>query len=395
MKKKIVILGSTGSIGKTTFDIIKKNKNLFSISLLSTNKNINTVLKQAKIFNVKNIVIIDFQKFILAKKKYKNINFYNDFKMYNKIFKKKVDYVMSSISGLEGLEPTLDIIKHTKKIAIANKESIICGWNLIEKELIDHKTEILPVDSEHFSIWSLLNIKKNDLLNKDINKHLIEEIVITASGGPFLKLPLNKFKKILPKDAIKHPNWKMGNKISIDSATMMNKVFEVIEAQRLFNIDLKKIKIKIHSSSYIHSIIKFKNGLIKLLAHETSMSIPIYNSLFSNRGNLSLKTKQIDYSILNNLNFTMIDEKRFPVVKILKKIKNYCSLYETAIVSANDQLVDLFLQKKIKFIDINNHLIKILSDKQIILLKKKKPSNYEDIRLINEYVKLKIINVCI
>ena len=125
------------------------------------------------------------------------------------------------------------------------------------------------------------------------------------------------------------------------------------------------------------------------------MSIPIYNSLFSNRDNLSLKTKQIDYSILNNLNFTKIDEKRFPVVKILKKIKNYCSLYETAIVSANDQLVDLFLQKKIKFIDINKHLIKTLSDKQIILLKKKKPSNYEDIRLINEYVKLKIISVCI
>lgn len=395
MKKKIVILGSTGSIGKATFDIIKKNKNLFSISLLSTNKNINTVLKQAKIFNVKNIIIIDFHKFKQAKKRYKNINFYNDFKMYNKIFKKKVDYVMSSISGLEGLEPTLDIIKHTKKIAIANKESIICGWNLIEKELIYHKTNILPVDSEHFSIWSLLNIKRNDLLNKDPNKHLIEELVITASGGPFLKLPLNKFKEILPKNAIKHPNWKMGNKISIDSATMMNKVFEVIEAQRLFNLDLKKIKIKIHPSSYIHSIVKFKNGLIKLLAHETSMSIPIYNSLFSNLDNPNLKTKQIDYSVLNNLNFTKIEEKRFPVVKILKNVKNYCSLYETAIVSANDQLVDLFLKKKIKFIDINKHLIKTLSDKQIILLKKKKPSNYEDIRLINEYVKLKIISVCI
>ena len=393
--KKIAILGSTGSIGKTTFDIIKNNKDLFSISLLSTNKNIDTVLKQAKIFNVKNIIINDFQKFKLAKKKNKNINFYNNFKTYNKIFKKKIDYVMSSISGLEGLEPTLDIIKYTKKIAIANKESIICGWNLIEKELNDHKTDILPVDSEHFSIWSLLNIKKNDLLNKDINKYLIEELVITASGGPFLKLPLNKFKDILPKNAIKHPNWKMGNKISIDSATMMNKVFEVIEAQRLFNIDLKKIKIKIHSSSYIHSIIKFKNGLIKLLAHETSMSIPIYNSLFSNSDNPYLKTKQIDYSILNNLNFTKVDEKRFPSVKILKNIKNYCSLYETAIVTANDQLVDLFLKKKIRFNDINKYLIKILSDKQIILLKKKKPSNYEDIRLINEYVKLKIISVCI
>ena len=388
MKTNIAILGSTGSIGKTTINIIKKNKKNYNICLLSTNKNTKEILKQANFFNVKNIIITDKENFNKFKNDQNNkkLNIYNNFDELNKIFKKKIDYTMSSISGLDGLEPTLKIIKHTKKIAIANKESIICGWNLINKEIIKNSTVFIPVDSEHFSIWSLLNKEKNDQ---------IDEVIITASGGPFLNYPIKKFNNITPSMAIKHPNWSMGKKISIDSATLMNKVFEIIEAQRIFNIKINKFKIMIHPDSYIHAIIKFKNGLIKLLAHETSMSIPIYNSLYANQDKISLKTKKIDYSLLNNLNFKKPDKRKFPSTKILKNIKNFCTLYETAVVSANDQLVSLFLQKKIKFIDINKYLIKILNDKQIILLKKKKPSNYKDIRLINEYVKLKLKSVCI
>ena len=388
MKIKVAILGSTGSIGKTTIKILKKNKKNYDICLLSTNKNTKEILKQANYFNVKNLIITDkenFNKFKNEQNK-KKLNIYNNFDELSKILKKKIDYTMSSISGLDGLEPTLKIIKHTKKIAIANKESIICGWNLINKEIIKNSTVFIPVDSEHFSIWSLLNKEKND--------H-IDEVIITASGGPFLNYPIKKFNKITPSMAIKHPNWSMGKKISIDSATLMNKVFEIIEAQRIFDIKISKFKIMTHPDSYIHAIVKFKNGLIKLLAHETSMSIPIYNSLVSNHEKSNLKTKRIDFSILNNLNFKKVDTKKFPSIKILKNIKDYSTLYETAIVSANDQLVDLFLKKKIKFTDLSKHLIKILNDKQIILLKKKKPSNYEDIRLINEYVKLKIISVCI
>jgi 1-deoxy-D-xylulose-5-phosphate reductoisomerase len=388
MKIKVAILGSTGSIGKTTIKILKKNKKNYDICLLSTNKNTKEILKQANYFNVKNLIITDkenFNKFKNEQNK-KKLNIYNNFDELSKILKKKIDYTMSSISGLDGLEPTLKIIKHTKKIAIANKESIICGWNLINKEIIKNSTVFIPVDSEHFSIWSLLNKEKND--------H-IDEVIITASGGPFLNYPIKKFNKITPSMAIKHPNWSMGKKISIDSATLMNKVFEIIEAQRIFDIKISKFKIMTHPDSYIHAIVKFKNGLIKLLAHETSMSIPIYNSLVSNHEKSNLKTKRIDFSILNNLNFKKVDTKKFPSIKILKNIKDYSTLYETAIVSANDQLVDLFLKKKIKFTDLSKHLIKILNDKQIILLKKKKPSNYEDIRLINEYVKLKVMSVCI
>ena len=364
MKIKVAILGSTGSIGKTTIKILKKNKKNYDICLLSTNKNTKEILKQANYFNVKNLIITDkenFNKFKNEQNK-KKLNIYNNFDELSKILKKKIDYTMSSISGLDGLEPTLKIIKHTKKIAIANKESIICGWNLINKEIIKNSTVFIPVDSEHFSIWSLLNKEKND--------H-IDEVIITASGGPFLNYPIKKFNKITPSMAIKHPNWSMGKKISIDSATLMNKVFEIIEAQRIFDIKISKFKIMTHPDSYIHAIVKFKNGLIKLLAHETSMSIPIYNSLVSNHEKSNLKTKRIDFSILNNLNFKKVDTKKFPSIKILKNIKDYSTLYETAIVSANDQLVDLFLKKKIKFTDLSKHLIKILNDKQIILLKKK------------------------
>lgn len=195
MIKKIAILGSTGSIGKTLISILSKQKN-FKIELLSTNININLLIKQAKKFNVKNLIITDHLKFLKCKQKYyKKYNIYNNFDNFDKIFKFKIDYTMNAIVGFPGLKPTLNIIRFTNKIAVANKESIICGWNLIEQELKKHKTEILPVDSEHFSIWSLLDnykIKKND----NRLAKLIENIVITASGGPFLQTSLKNFKKL-------------------------------------------------------------------------------------------------------------------------------------------------------------------------------------------------------
>ncbi|MDA9877175.1 1-deoxy-D-xylulose-5-phosphate reductoisomerase [Candidatus Pelagibacter sp.] len=385
MKKNIAILGSTGSIGKTTVNIIRKNKANYNICLLSTNKNIKEILKQAKDFNVKNLIIADKEKFNYIKnnKKHKKINFYNNFNDLNKIFKKKIDYTMSSISGLDGLEPTLKIIKHTKKIAIANKESIICGWNLINKEIKKNLTTFIPVDSEHFSIWSLLNNTKNNQ---------IEEVVLTASGGPFLNYPIKKFINISPEMAIKHPNWSMGKKISIDSATLMNKVFEIIEAQRIFDIKIHKFKIMIHPNSYIHAIVKFKNGLIKFLAHDTDMTIPIFNSLANNQ---KIKTKKIDYKTLNDLKLSIVDNKRYPSIKILKNIKNKPSLYETAIVSANDELVDLFYNKKIKFTEISYYLQKILNLREILYYKNKFAKNHKEIKKFSEYVRLKTINLCI
>jgi 1-deoxy-D-xylulose-5-phosphate reductoisomerase len=384
---KIAILGSTGSIGKTTINILKKNKKNFNIILLTTNNNYQELLKQVKEFKVQNLVINNKKHYLNLKKKLKNkkINIYNNFETFNKNFNQRVDYTMCAISGLAGLKPTLDSIKFSKKIAIANKESLICAWNLIEKKLKKHKTKFIPIDSEHFSIWSLLNDSKNSK---------VEEIIITASGGPFLNLAFNKFKKIKPNEAINHPNWKMGKKISIDSATMMNKVFEVIEAQRIFNIDLNKFKILIHPKSYVHAIVKFTNGLTKILIHDTSMKIPIFNSIYSEK-NKKIRTKKLNISNLNNLNFIKVDTKRYPSIKILKTIPKKISFYETVIVSANDELVDLFLEGKIIFQDIVKYLYKILQMKEFLKFKNRVPKKYEELIKLNNFVRLKIRSLCI
>ena len=384
MKQKIAILGSTGSIGKNLLEIIKKNRNKFDVVLLTANKNYPDLIKQAKIYNVKNIIINNPDSFkFLKKKNIKRINIYNNYTSFNKIFKKRIDYVMSSISGMEGLGPTLKIIKFTKKIAIANKESIICAWNLIQKELVKNKTEFVPVDSEHFSLWYAL---------KNISSKQIEKVYLTASGGPRLKLSkANQKKNIKLSQALKHPTWNMGKKISIDSCTMMNKVFEVIEAKHLFDLSYEKITVLTHPKSYIHAIVKFKNGLIKIIAHDTTMKIPIFNSIKSNNNDLSIKTNNLNLNSLNNLDLKKINYKFFPVVNILKKIPNKISLYETVIVTINDYLVELFLNKKITYKELQNLLLKLMKKKLFTKYKKLKPKKFEDIIFVKNNVSSHII----
>jgi len=382
--KKIAIFGSTGSIGTSLLDIIKKDQKNFNIELLTANKNYKKLIKQAKTFKVKNIIITDKTSFSIAKKLLKNskIKVFRNFLSLKKIFikKKKIDYAMCSISGFQGLKPTLDIIKYTKTVAIANKESIICGWNLIKKDLKKYQTSFIPVDSEHFSIWSLINNNKNNIY---------EKIYITASGGPFRKFSLKEFSNISIKDALNHPNWSMGKKISIDSATMMNKVFEIIEAKKIFDLKYEQLEILVHPKSYLHAIVKFNNGLSKLLVHDTNMKIPIFNSIYHN-DNKMIKSKKIDIKILNNLDLNKVDKKRFPVIKIIKKLSEKDSLFETVIVSANDKLVNLFLDNRIKFTDISKTLLKISSLKEFSKFKLIIPNNIDEINDLADYVSLKI-----
>jgi len=381
MKKKIAILGSTGSIGKTLIEIIKENKKNFDVVLLTANKNYKEILKQAKYFKVKNLIITNEKLFReLKKKKLGKINIFNNYNSFNNIFKKKIDYVMSSISGIDGLEPTIKIIKHTKKIAIANKEAIICGWHLIKKDLKKYKTTFVPVDSEHFSIFYAL--QGNKISN-------IEKIYLTASGGPLNNIPKKRFKNIKISEAIKHPNWKMGKKISVDSATMMNKVFEIIEAKKIFELDYSKLDILVHPSSYVHAIIKFKDGMIKIIAHDTDMKIPIFNSLYDNKQK-SIRSDQLNLKKLNNLNLKQVDTNKFPSIKIIKRLQNNESLLETIIVLANDELVNLFLLKKLSFTDINNYLQKLINMNQIINLSNKKPGNINSMISLKELIRKKI-----
>ena len=380
MTKKIILLGSTGSIGDSTLNVISKNKSKFRIRLLTTNKNVKKIYKQAIKHNVKNVVINDKNSFYkyynkFDKKKIKVFFNLNDFLIINK---SRVDFVVSAISGLDGLEPTIKIIKHTKNLCIANKESIICGWKFINKELKKNKTNFIPIDSEHFSIWNLLNNE---------NKKNIKKIYLTASGGPFLKKKLKDIHDIKPKHALKHPNWQMGKKISIDSATMMNKIFEVLEAKKIFNMKSEDFEILIHPKSYIHAIVHFRTGLTKFLAHNTTMEIPIINSLYSRHDQLNYENKNFNYNKLNGLNFIIPDIKNFPLLKILKyKYDN--TYFEIILVTTNDLLVKMYLENSIKYIDIHKQLIKLLKNPYFVKYYKKYPKNINEIRNMVKKVKM-------
>jgi len=383
MKKKIAILGSTGSIGKTLIEIIKKDKKNFDVILLTADKNYKEIFKQAKILKVKNLIITDKKAYLnLSQNKLGNIKIFNNYDCFNKIFKKKIDYVMSSISGINGLIPTIKIIKFTKKIAIANKESIICGWHLIKKDLKKFKTSFIPVDSEHFSVF--YSLKGNKISN-------IKKIYLTASGGPLINTPKRKLKSIKISEAIKHPNWKMGKKISIDSATMMNKVFEIMEAKKIFDLNYETLDILVHTSSYVHAIVKFNDGMVKIIAHDTNMKIPIFNSLHNSQK--KIKTDELDIKRLNFLDLKKVDTDKFPSIKIIKQLKNNESSLETLIVLANDILVDLFLLKKIYFTDIVSVLLKLINMKKFNNYRLKKINNINSIILLNNQIRTTINNM--
>jgi len=370
MKKKICILGSTGAIGKATLQIISKNKKDFDVVLLSGNSNIKLLISQAKKYKPKYIYYNNFYykekiKFFC---KNNSIIFIDDLSLLTTI---KFDITVAAISGIAGLIPTLNIVKFSKKILIANKESIICGWKFILKELKKYHCKFTPIDSEHFSIFNLIE-------NKNVKS--FKNIYLTASGGPFFGKKVN-LNIVTPSQAIRHPNWKMGKKISIDSATLMNKVLEVIEASLIFNLPIDKFKIIIHPQSLIHAIVEFKNGLSSMLYHYNDMQIPIANSLYNN----FYIYNNIEQFFLsqNNLTFKVVNLKNFPSLKILK-YKNLLNENGFILINAlNETLVQSFLEKKITFVDITNKLLGILNSN---LVKKYLKNN--QIRHINDVFKV-------
>ena len=381
MKKIISILGSTGSIGLTTFKIIDKKKNYFKIYLLAANKNAAVISRQIKKYKPKIFIISNEKIYKKIKNKFRN-NKTKILNNFNLTKFSKSDFTVSAIPGINGLQPTIKMVKHSKNILIANKESVIYGWNFLKKEAYKYKTRIIPVDSEHFSIMKL--IENHKLKN-------IEMIYITASGGPFLNLPLKKFNKIKPKEAIKHPKWKMGKKISVDSATLMNKILELIEAQKIFNIPKNKIDILIHPESLVHAIIKFKNGLTKFIYHETSMVIPLANAIFDENFVLqelkNEKKQNVKNLYIKNLNFKRVDAKTFPIIKIKNRLNEYPAT-PIIINTCNEILVDQFLRKKIAFLSIPKIILSILNDSNYKKYAIKEPKNLDQILKVYKWTKI-------
>tara|TARA_Y100000816_G_scaffold184307_1_gene133592 strand:+ start:917 stop:2086 length:1170 start_codon:yes stop_codon:yes gene_type:complete len=386
MRILLSVLGSTGSIGLTSLSIVDKKKKSFKINILSANKNFSLICNQITKYKPKVFIITDKLIYEKVKKKFKSkkiiiINNFDDLPS-----SKKSDITVSAIPGLAGLEPTIIMTKISKKILIANKESIICGWNLIRKTALKYKTKIIPIDSEHFSILKLI---------EHHNIQEIEKVYITASGGPFLNFKINQLDKIKPKDAIKHPKWKMGKKISVDSATLMNKMMELIEAQKLFNLDDNQLDIIIHPNSLVHAIIKLKNGLIKFIYHETSMIIPISNAIFEKNHTIEsfLKKKKLqDKCPIENLTFQKVNKKIFPLYRLKKRVNEY---YSTPIIinAANEILIDHFLQKKIPFLSISKTILKILNDRNYKKYAIRKSKNINEINEIDTWAREKTTSI--
>jgi len=385
-QKTIALLGSTGSIGQSTLEIIKKT-NKFKVVLIFANSNYLKILNQINIFKPKIVIINNHEVYLRVKKikKLKKIIILNNITNIQKYIK-KIDISVSAIPGIAGLEPTLAFIKLSKKILIANKESIVCGWKLIKKYVTKYNTKLIPIDSEHFSI--------SELLKKSSDKD-VEKIYITASGGPFLKLSKKKFKNIKPKDAIKHPKWKMGKKISIDSATLMNKVLEITEALRLFSFDLSKYEIIIHPQSLVHAIIKYKNGTVYFLYHLPDMKIPIANALCDSKFNYEkyFKNKAAKNFSIENLEFFRADKEKFPTLKLIPKM-NMSESGPIVINAANEIFVHEFLKNNIHFSDIFTYLNLVLKNRNYIKTSNMRSNSIKNIYKIDAWARslaLKIV----
>ena len=385
MKKTISILGSTGSVGQTSLKIISKKKKLFDVNLLYANKNFKLICHQIKKYNPKIFVINDLKILERVKKKFKNKKI-----IFTNFIKKKSinnsDITISAIPGIAGLNPTLIMIKKSKKILIANKESVICGWNLISKEANKSGVEIVPIDSEHFSIMKLV---------ENTNLDDVKKIYLTASGGPFFNYKVTQLKKVKPKDAIKHPKWKMGKKISVDSANLMNKILELLEAHKLFNIPQNKLDILIHPNSLVHAIVVLKNGLTKFIYHDTSMVIPIANAIFADQLNIAdfynLK-KNKKKSIMENLSFYEVNQENYPMIKLKEKIFEFPSS-PIIINAANEVLVDHFLRKKIAFLSIYKIILGILRDRNYRKYAIRKPNKINQINDIDNWSRKKTLEI--
>ena len=369
-KKSVAILGSTGSIGINTLEIIDKYPKIFSVNLLCCNSNKNLIIKQIKKFLPKFVIINDYSvyKFVKKKKFKKKIFIYNNIDFLHKKVKKKFDYTILGISGIDGFDYALTFIKKSNSLLLANKETIVCGGRYFLKKASTYKCKIVPIDSEHYCIFNAISC---------IDKKEIDKIYLTASGGPFLNKNYKDYYKANLFNAIKHPKWKMGKKISIDSATMSNKALELMEACILFDLSPEKVKIKIHKESKVHSAIILKNGLVKLIAHNTTMKIPIENSLIKN--NIFLKKNFFYKKKFFSLTFDELNLKKFPMVSLGYKA---ISLGERGCIFfnvINDYLVNSYMNREIFFYEISKKLNKVINAHEFNKYLKKKIYNLKDI----------------
>ncbi|CAI3196125.1 1-deoxy-D-xylulose-5-phosphate reductoisomerase [Clostridium neonatale] len=377
--RNISILGATGSIGTQTLDVIRQSKEELRLIAISANTSVKKVIEIIEEFNILYVAMMD-KKSAEEIKKYcddnnKNIEVYNGIEGLNKIATlKEIDIVVTSVVGMIGLEPTIKAIEAKKDIALANKETLVVAGEIVMKKAKEYNVKILPVDSEHSAIFQ--SLRGNDL-------NTLKKIILTASGGPFRGKTINELLDIKVEDALKHPKWNMGRKISIDSATLMNKGLEVIEAHWLFDCDYDNIQVVVHPQSIVHSMVEYTDGSIIAQLGAQDMRLPIQYAInYTERKELVADT--IDFYNISQLTFEKPDMNTFKSLKLAYKAGKIGGLMPTILNGANEACVELFLEKKIKFLDIADTIEKCM---EVFEDKSNKEMTIENIIKLDKEVK--------
>ena len=354
--KKLSILGSTGSIGTQTLDIVKNNPNEFKITGLTANSNIEILKKQILEFNPEAVAVMDNEKVDLLKKDV-DIEVYSGIEGIIKVATlNNTDTVINSLVGSIGVRPTIEAIKNKKNIALANKETLVTAGSIVMEEVKKNDVNLMPIDSEHSAIFQCIN---GENIN-DINK-----IIITASGGPFRDYTKQQLENVSVDGALNHPTWNMGNKITIDSATLMNKGFEVIEAHWLYGIGYKDIEVVTHPQSIIHSLVEFKDNSTVAQLSLPDMKMPIQYAL-SYPKRFELNVKKLNLTEVKNLSFEKPNFELFPCLKYAYDAGNIGGTIPAVLNAVNEVAVYAFLDNKIKFLDIPR-LIKTMIEKHNVI----------------------------
>ena len=371
--KNVAIFGSTGSVGESTLNVIRENSNLFNIVTLVAGKNIEKLIEQIREFKPKNVYIISKENADKIKELFKDINvFYGEEGMEQISNLTDFDISVSALVGIAGLKPTYNMIKNGKTVALANKEVLVAGGELIMKTAKENGAQLLTVDSEHSAIMQCLN-------GEEHNK--IEKILLTASGGPFFDKEITD--EITVEQALNHPTWNMGPKITIDSSTMMNKGFEIIEAKWLFDVEPKQIEVVVHRKSLVHSMVQFVDGSIIANIGPKSMQIPIAYALnYPNR--LPNNIEKLDLFKVSELKFEKPDLDKFKCLKLAYDAIEKGHSYQVVLNAANEILVEAFLNKKIKYTEIAKGIEKVMN-----MYDKKRLNTVEDILKFDREVRNK------
>ena len=372
--RKIILLGATGSIGSSTLRLLRKKRDHFKLIGISANKNASKLLKIAKEFNVKYVAISDKK---IAKKYNHSSKILVGSEGLIELASIKCDIVISGITGICGLLPAISAIRSGNNLAIANKEPLVVAGNIFIQEAKKNNVKILPVDSEHSSIFQCFN---------ESHRENISHITLTASGGPFLNLNKSEFKKIQPKDAIRHPNWKMGKKISVDSSTLINKALEIIEAGVLFNLKSHQIDVIIHPESIVHGLVHYRDGSVIANLSLPDMISPLAVALgYPNRMNLNYE--QLDLKKISNLTFGKPDLNKFPGLSFGWKSLDAGGAYPIILNAANEIAVEYFLKNIVSY----NNIIDIIKF-SLSKVNAKTPKDIEDSIEIDRITRLEVLN---